>query len=197
MNLTIFTVVIQIMQIGKLYFKLISYVEYVKFAESKRIQFRSKDASKNRGTAVYKARALYAMYNPASMFDDIAICNSIGVYKIGGSNENTKGRFDDENAFLQSLKPKTNLLGKHSDHPFMLYPNPASSTVTIAYELNKSEKGKVIIYDLLGREQMKIDLHHYNNKVSINVSLLRQGIYTFKYLVNNVQKTTGKLLIEL
>ncbi len=145
------------------------------------------------GTAVYKARALYAMYAPANMFDDIAICNAIGVYKTGN---NGKGKFDDENKYLRSLKPKENTLGKYAEHAFLLYPNPASTTVTIAYELNKNEKGNVIICDILGREQMKIDLWPDNNKVSINVSLLRQGIYMYKYLVNNRQQVTGKLLIE-
>ena len=43
---------------------------------------------------------------------------------------------------------------------------------------------------------MKIDLHSDNNKVSINVSSLRQGLYTFNYLMNKRQQTTGKLLIE-
>ena len=43
---------------------------------------------------------------------------------------------------------------------------------------------------------MKIDLHSDNNKVSINVSSLRQGLYTYKYLVNNRQQITGKLLIQ-
>ena len=147
------------------------------------------------GTAVYKARSLFAMYEPTSMFDDIAICNSIGVYKTENSG-NSKGIFDDENAYLQSLKPKESLLTKNSEHPFMLYPNPASTTVTIAYELNNNEKANVIIYDILGREQMKIDLHPDNNRVSINVSLLRQGIYTYKYVVNNLHQYAGKLLIE-
>ncbi|MBK6329810.1 MAG: T9SS type A sorting domain-containing protein [Bacteroidetes bacterium] len=66
----------------------------------------------------------------------------------------------------------------------------------MAYELSKNQKGLVIVYDILGREQMKIDLHSDNNKVSINVSLLKQGLYTYKYLVNNRQQITGKLLIQ-
>ena len=59
-------------------------------------------AVQTNSTAVYKARALYAMYAPASMFDDIKICNAVGVYKNGGGNdEPQKGIFDDENVFLK------------------------------------------------------------------------------------------------
>jgi hypothetical protein len=143
------------------------------------------------GTAVYKARMLYALYNPASMFDDISLCNSIGVYKNGGGS----GLFDDENNYLKSLKPKQNDL-VNSENQFILYPNPASTTVTIGYKLQPSEKGDVIVYDLLGRAQMKIDLDYNINKVSVNILSLPQGIYTYKYFVNNVQKEAGKLLIE-
>ncbi len=142
-------------------------------------------------TAVYKARMLYALYNPASMFVDISLCNSIGVYKNGDGS----GLFDDENNYLKNIKPKLNVFS-NSENQFILYPNPASTAVTIGYKLQPNEKGDVIVYDLLGRAQMKIDLDYNINKVSINILSLPQGIYTYKYFVNNVQKEAGKLLIE-
>jgi hypothetical protein len=98
--------------------------------------------------------------------------------------------------YLKSLKPKENALTLQGEHPFLLYPNPASTAVTVAYELSRTEKGMVIMYDILGREQLKIDLHPGTNKMSINVSLLKQGIYTYKYIVNNLHQYAGKLLIE-
>jgi len=182
--------------INAIYIKIISYgIDALNDEDSTRIVEFANLCPYIGGTAVYKARALYAMYNPASMFDDITICNAIGVYKNGNSG-NSKGIFDNENAYLKSLKPKENLLTNNGEHAFMLYPNPATTTVTIAYELNQNEKANVIVNDILGREQMKIDLHPAHNIVSINVSLLRQGIYIYKYLVNNRQEKTGKLLIE-
>jgi hypothetical protein len=142
-------------------------------------------------TAVYKARMLYALYNPASMFDDITICNSIGLYKNGNGN----GLFDDENNYLKSLKQKSSILA-NSENQFILYPNPASSIITIGYTLQPNEKGDVVVYDILGREQIIINLDYNINKVSVNISSLAQGIYSYKYVVNNVQKQAGKLLIE-
>ncbi|MBK8330492.1 MAG: hypothetical protein IPL09_13750 [Bacteroidetes bacterium] len=44
------------------------------------------------GTAVYKARSLNAMYNPAILYDDIKICNNVGVYKNGSDNEENETR---------------------------------------------------------------------------------------------------------
>ena len=47
-----------------------------------------------RGTAVYKARSLYALYQPGFYIDDMALCNAAGIYKNG------KGLFDVENEKL-------------------------------------------------------------------------------------------------
>ena len=142
-------------------------------------------------------RLLYALYNPLAQFDDIALCNIIGVYKNGGSNatETVRGIFDEENAYLRSLKPK-GILPVVSENNFSLYPNPASTTISIAYLLKSNEKGNVFIYDILGREQLNIDLHYTASKVSASISSLQTGIYTFKYHVNNIQREAGKLIIE-
>jgi hypothetical protein len=148
------------------------------------------------GTAVYKARSLNAMYNPAILYDDIKICNNIGVYKTGdGNDENDRRKtvYENENKFLKNIGKK-NI--ERKDYLFKLYPNPASTQLTITYSLNHTEKGKLIIYDILGREQIQIDLQNNVNKVSVNIQSLPQGIYMYKFFVNNNQTEAGKLLIE-
>jgi len=135
------------------------------------------------------------MYEPTMLYVDISICNVIGVYKTGQNNITQEGLFERKNKYLSSLAPKKELL-QQKINKFGLYPNPASTTITIAYELNQNEKGNVIVYDILGREQMIIDLDYMANRVSVNISSFTPGLYTYKYLVNNVQKETGKLLIE-
>ncbi len=147
------------------------------------------------GTAVYKARTLNAMYSPASMFDDIKLCNNVGVYKTNNTSGNTKGIFDAENSYLKSLLPNSKI-PILSTNKFNIYPNPASTQITIAYEMKYNEAGLVIIYDIVGRERMKIDLKASVNKIILNVTNLERGIYTYKYISNNFQKETGKFLIE-
>jgi hypothetical protein len=130
------------------------------------------------------------------MFDDIAMCNAIGVYKQENNNGNSKGIFDKENSYLQSLTPKENAVIYESKSKFMLYPNPASTTINISYELTQTEKGMVVLYDILGREYLKVDLNSSNNKVIIDISSMNRGIYTYKYMINERQHNVGKLLIE-
>ncbi len=148
------------------------------------------------GSAVFKARTLNAYYHPGNMFDDMKLCNQVGVFKQGGNNSgNDKSKLTKENEYLQNMKPINKIdIGKLKR--FSIFPNPVSSTITIAYQLLEKEKGKVIIYDILGREQFRIELCSENNMVSSNLSNLPLGLYTYKYLINNIQVETGKLLKE-
>jgi len=116
-------------------------------------------------------------------------------YKTGQNNNTQEGLFERENKYLSSFALKKEPL-QQKINKFLLYPNPASTTITIAYELKQNEKGNVIVYDILGREQMIIDLDCRANRVSVNINSFTHGLYTYKYLVNNVQKEAGKLLIE-
>ncbi|MBK8330491.1 MAG: T9SS type A sorting domain-containing protein [Bacteroidetes bacterium] len=102
-------------------------------------------------------------------------------------------KYENENIFLKKLD-KEDI--QHSNYMFKLYPNPASTQLTISYLLNSAEKGKLILYDILGREQMQVDLQNNINKVSVNIRNLPQGIYMYKFFVKNNQTENGKLLIE-
>ena len=147
------------------------------------------------GTAVYKARSLNAMYYPAILYDDIKICNNVGVYKNGSNNENDtrKTVYADESKFLKNLDIR---YIENANYLFKLFPNPASTQLTIAYSLKNAEKGELILFDVLGRKQMQIDLQSNVNKVSVYIHSLPQGIYMYKFLVNSKQTEAGKLIIE-
>ena len=149
------------------------------------------------GTAVYKARALYAMYNPTALFDDIKICNNIGVYKTGNNDEikMQNSIFENENSFLRTLKQDAGI-NKISNTNFKVFPNPASSFLNIKYVLNEQEKAYVVLFDILGRERMKIHLSSSVTNVSVNIQSLEFGVYTYKYIVDNAAEEFGKIVIE-
>ncbi len=150
------------------------------------------------GTAVYKARTIYASINPGIDYNDLTICNAVGVYK----NNNGKGLFDDENTLLNNMiSGNGNIVKNHVNKSIYtdgvkLYPNPASDNITIDYRLNANETAVLRIYDMLGIERMKIDLQPNINKVIIKITSLETGVYSYKYTVNNIQNSTGKLIIE-
>ncbi len=57
-----------------------------------------------------------------------------------------------------------------------LYPNPATSTITVDAE---NELTNIIVYDLTGKEVLKTNPLN-GNKVSINIASLQSGIYLIK-----------------
>ena len=144
------------------------------------------------GTAVYKARSMWATYEPAFMYDDIKLCNNPGVYKNRGNNN---GLFTKENEYLKSLK-RNEAIPILGFGDFIIYPNPANNIINIKYNIKENEKACVIIYDIVGRERLKINLKSNINQVSININTLETGIYCYKYLVENNTTHTGKLIIE-
>ncbi|MBP6455468.1 MAG: T9SS type A sorting domain-containing protein [Chitinophagaceae bacterium] len=86
------------------------------------------------------------------------------------------------------------MLGEESN--IRIYPNPSSKQITIEYVLNEGEKGELLVYDIYGRERMKIDLSNTISRVSADISHLELGIYLYRYMINGKNSTTGKLIKE-
>lgn len=134
------------------------------------------------GTAVYKARTIYEEINGGVDFDDWNICHNVGVFKTG-NQENT-----------MQIDPK--ILETITNDGFSLYPNPASNQLTIDYALNEGEEGKILMYDVLGRECMQIQLSNSINRVTLSVNTLHNGVYLFRYYKNNIPVKSGKWIKE-
>ena len=73
-----------------------------------------------------------------------------------------------------------------------LYPNPAASTTTIAFDLAEAQDVRLQVYNLLG--QRVINKMLTNNKVgrntnAINTTDLHNGVYTVELLIGNIKKS--------
>ena len=90
------------------------------------------------GAGVYKARVLQATYAGSINYDDGAICHNSGVYKNGSTHP-----------FDIGIDPA--LLEASGLEGIKLYPNPASTSITIEYGLKENETARLFIYDMLGR----------------------------------------------
>jgi hypothetical protein len=145
------------------------------------------------GKAVFKIRTLNNLLNPLANYDDLQLCNSAGIYKNG----TVKGLFDDENNELDSLGKNDGLqlIYGIAKSGIKVYPNPASQKITIKYNLKWNESGLLIFYDLIGRERIRINLSNKSNIVLSNIPELCDGVYTYKYLINNRAIETGKLSV--
>jgi hypothetical protein len=133
------------------------------------------------GYGVYKARILNTMLGNYTNVNDITLCNGAGMYKNGYAG-------DDE----PIIDP--NLLTIVKDGNIKIYPNPFNNQITIDYSLDQNEKGVVNIFDLLGRLIQNIDLNPATNRVTIKVNNIANGVYFYKFIINERVVESGKLI---
>jgi hypothetical protein len=137
---------------------------------------------------IIKARTLYSMFVPNLQYDDLVICNNLGVYKNGTSLLDQI--LDQMNNHYAGLQTSVYL------HDIKLYPNPANTNVTVSYNLLENETATLKLYNIIGNEVREIKLHWKNNKLSFGVSDLVTGVYIYKYELSGRIISTGKLIID-
>jgi hypothetical protein len=76
---------------------------------------------------------------------------------------------------------------------FNLYPNPATSSTTIQVLGNYSSFAKIILYDVMGKEQ-NIQVENQENNFTIELSNLAKGIYLVKVSTIDESKTKQLLI---
>lgn len=123
------------------------------------------------GNAVYKARGMYFLVNDEENYNDDEICLQSGIVARNSHQNNNS-----------SIKLNSSV-----------YPNPASSEITISYNLATS--GKLIIYNTYGQIVYSIDLNEKNYRHSISVSEFSNGIYLYKILSDNHEVDNGRFSI--
>jgi hypothetical protein len=135
------------------------------------------------GTAVYKARVLYARFAPPTHFDDLVICNSQGVYKNGVS------KLDELIYQLNHTQKKSAALWYQES--IEVYPNPAHRELNV--------KGKQLhhfqLTDILGIPVFSSSLNEKQETHSFQLPELKKGVYLYS-IETPTGMQSGKLLIE-
>ena len=119
------------------------------------------------GPAVHRARSLYMLIDPEMQYNDDLACLQSG--------------------WLLRIASKKIL-------PIGVFPNPASSEVTITYNIDNEQILQIV--DGLGRICMEVLLNPKENRVTKNISQLTDGIYSLRLTgKDNIQKSMGRLTI--
>jgi hypothetical protein len=78
-----------------------------------------------------------------------------------------------------------------------VYPNPATSTVSLNYQLTPQvDQADVKVYNVLGAMVKEAELDRGNGKLSMNIADLKNGVYFYSVLVNGDVYKTKKLIIQ-
>lgn len=76
------------------------------------------------------------------------------------------------------------------------YPNPANALASIKYNLNDSEKGEIVFYNMLGKSVKKVILNDKQGIAKINVLDLEAGIYFYSFIVDDKIICTKKMVVS-
>lgn len=180
-------------RINEIYLKIVRYgIDTLNDGDSTFIVEMAAQCPYIGGTAVYKARALLATYMPSQLFDDIKICNNIGVYKNSNNNTGESSLLSLESDYLKSIKPNfENAILKEND--LLLFPNPTANQLNIRYKYASDSKLQIV--NILGTTVKEIELPAHNTHISVLVQDLFPGIYTYRQVENKNILHTGKLII--
>jgi hypothetical protein len=79
---------------------------------------------------------------------------------------------------------------------FKLYPNPNDGSMNLIYTMEASSQGQFILYDITGKTISTYVLQQgINNQLFINETILNNGVYFYKVIIDGIVKTSDKLVI--
>ena len=78
---------------------------------------------------------------------------------------------------------------------FNLYPDPTNDEAYLDYQLTEGQNGKVMLFNITGQLLAEFALSNESNKLTINTSKYKSGIYFYKVIVNNNVIENEKLII--
>lgn len=121
------------------------------------------------------------------------------VWSINTSNNGTLWASTIANGIV-SMADVFSSVQEHSEiiNEVSIFPNPAKNTINFNINTTTSGKGKILIYDALGKlvtETAISNTNSLNNNYSINTSLFSKGIYYYSLIFEGEQKS-GKFIIE-
>ncbi|MEO5675364.1 MAG: right-handed parallel beta-helix repeat-containing protein, partial [Chitinophagales bacterium] len=119
------------------------------------------------GVAVFKARALYGLTGGNIYFDDDTLCRS---------SSNVKLKQDSPNNFL-------------------IYPNPSRDFAIIKFRTPVSESTTLVLFDILSRNLISVNVPAGTEYQSINCTALSAGIYNVHIDIENSIKESQNLVI--
>lgn len=155
------------------------------------------------GTAVYRARTIYSLWEPNAIFDDRLICIQGQNKNQDNSNFNIdsliEGQIAEANvktaSSITNANPiKTKRVNLNDLSEIKIYPNPASTYIIVEY--NCESDGELILYNYIGQEILKTSLEKGNRKVQMQITDVANGIYQYKCKFENGIEHIGKLTIE-
>ena len=166
------------------------------------MQFLASSCPFVEGTAVYRARTIYSLWEPNAIFDDRIICIQGQNKNQDFSNINIDSLIESQIAEANVKIPKVNDVAVNNFikkynleniNSIEVYPNPASTVVIIAYQ-SKSD-GYFKLFNSYGEIVLSTILSKDITKAQLQIKDVANGLYHYEVEFQNMKKTIGKLTI--
>ncbi|BDS14742.1 T9SS type A sorting domain-containing protein [Aureispira anguillae] len=153
----------------------------LEFSNSELISLRQAAAHcpQEGGVGVHQARGML------SMVEDVDLLNFDCISSNGRS-------IIEESPSELEAKKEEQVYERRWD--LILYPNPASNTITLESSLVLEEKIQIKIYNALGQKVKEVTINEAINTIDINVSSLLDGIYNIR-LQSGAYKSTKSFVV--
>jgi hypothetical protein len=140
------------------------------------LEFLAKSCPAVEGLGVYRARMLYAFFEPGLTYDDFVLCNA--------QQKGAGGLFDDWMTFLNQGSDGK---GRSGENPragadeLLVYPNPTDAKVHFVRDaMGSLDAVQICVFDLTGRVVLQSDFNGHMDTV-LDLSALLPGIYFYSY----------------
>ncbi len=155
------------------------------------------------GTAVYRARSLWTLWEPDAIFDDRLLC-------IQGQNKNQDNsqinidslieneiiaasvKATENNTVLNNININKLIVGSATE--IKIFPNPAQNIIIVEYQCDSD--GEIVLFNALGQEVLKTKLIKGRGKVQIQINDIAKGVYQYKCTFDKCTEKIGKLIIQ-
>ena len=98
---------------------------------------------------------------------------------------------------VEVLPPNTGkLFENHQISISNPYPYPANDVVSFNYQLQHNVDARIVMYDVLGNEIANYRLQSEYNKLVIQTSSLRTGVYLYSLILDGKNVATKKLVVN-
>jgi CRISPR/Cas system-associated protein Cas7 (RAMP superfamily) len=131
-----------------------------------------------KGSAVYKARAIYQNLHPEAIIDTRTICLS------GLSSKTTE------------TEPEIILNDQVVSSSYRIYPNPVQEQLNIEWTVPQDAEAKVSVVDLSGKVLEQFSFQKGYQIKSIKLSNLASGVYMLLFHLNNHKIGHEKIIKE-
>jgi hypothetical protein len=153
------------------------------------------------GTAVFKARMLWALFNPAAQYNDRLNCLPQTQNRSSDNNSNTSTNIDSL-LEVQVSESATKLVEytkyyaqkdsvKELINLIQVYPNPSTNYVFVSSPIK--ENGVFELQNILGESILIVPIKE--NITTIKLPSLANGMYTYKIIYQN-EIYNGKLTVK-